>query len=357
MDKPNDPMTVQPSSTLLVRTLKGEVSARPPFWLMRQAGRHLPEYRRLRERERNFLKFCYNPDLAIEATLQPVERYRTDAAILFSDILVIPDSLGRRVAFEEKIGPVLEPIRRRADIPVYDKDRLLDHLAPVFETVKGLTKALPPEVALIGFAGAPWTVAVYMVEGQGGTDHGAIRRWSYEAPDEFSALMAVLTEATADYLIRQIDAGANVIQLFDTWSGILPEGPYRRWVIEPTAVIVRRLKQAHPDVPIIGFPRGSGALYQAYVEATGVDGVGIDSTVQLDWARQTLQSRVAVQGNLDNLLLVVGGEAMDREIDRIVATLGSGPFVFNLGHGILPQTPPDHVERLAERIHALGADR
>ena len=357
MDKPTDPMILQPSSTLLVRALKGEVSKRPPFWLMRQAGRHLPEYRRLRERERNFLKFCYNPDLAIEATLQPVERYRTDAAILFSDILVIPDGLGRKVAFEEKIGPVLEPIRRPAEIPIYDKDRLLDHLAPVFKTVKSLRQALSPEVALIGFAGAPWTVAVYMVEGRGGTDHGTIRRWSYEAPDDFAALMTVLTEATADYLIRQIDAGADVVQLFDTWSGILPEEPYRRWVIEPTAAIVRRLKQIHPDVPVIGFPRGSGALYRAYVEATGVDGIGIDSAVPLDWARETLQSRVAVQGNLDNLLLAVGGEAMDREIDRIVATLGGGPFVFNLGHGILPQTPPDHVERLAARIHALGSNR
>lgn len=335
---------------LLLRSLRSETTARPPFWLMRQAGRHLPEYRQLRVREPDFLKFCYSPPLAIEAALQPVRRYGCDGAILFSDILVVPDALGRKVRFEEKIGPVLEPIRGADDLPRYDRRGLLSHLAPVFEVVAGLRRALPAETALIGFAGGPWTVAVYMVEGRGGTDHGAIKRWAYEAPGEFGRLIGLLTEATADYLIAQVEAGAEAVQIFDSWAGILSEDQYRRWVIAPTAAIVARLRAVAPAVPVIGFPRASGILFQAYAEETGVNAVSIDSAVPLAWARDVLQKRVAVQGNLDNQLLAVGGPPMEAEIARILETLGKGPLVFNLGHGILPATPPENVDRLAEMV-------
>ncbi len=342
------------STTLkpLLRVLAGETISPPPVWLMRQAGRHLAAYRDLRKTEPNFLRFCYTPELAVEATLQPVRRYATDAAILFSDILVIPDALGQKVAFEEKIGPVLAPIQSAAEIPSLDSDCLIKHLAPVFETVRLLRASLPDNVALIGFAGAPWTVATYMVEGRGGTDHGTIRRWAYQDEEGFSRLIGLLVDATTRYLIAQVAAGAEVIQLFDTWAGVLPEVQYWRWVIEPTAEIVRRLKDACPGIPVIGFPRGSGALYPTYVANTGVDAVGIDTNVPLQWARDNLQTGKAVQGNLDNQLLIAGGPAMDAEIDRIKAVLGSGPFIFNLGHGVLPPTPPEHVERLIERVRS-----
>jgi len=342
-----------PSKPLL-RVLAGEVVSPPPVWLMRQAGRHLAAYRDLRKTEPNFLRFCYTPELAVEATLQPVQRYATDAAILFSDILVIPDALGQKVAFEEKIGPVLAPIQSSAEIPALDPDRLIKHLAPVFETVRLLRAALPAEVALIGFAGAPWTVATYMVEGRGGTDHGTIRRWAYQDADGFSRLIGLLVDATTQYLIGQVMAGAEVIQLFDTWAGVLSETQYQRWIIEPTAEIVGRLKKACPGIPVIGFPRGSGALYSTYVAQIGVDAVGIDTNVPLEWARDNLQTTKAVQGNLDNRLLIAGGPAMDAEIDRIKAILGGGPFIFNLGHGVLPPTPPEHVERLIERVRSSG---
>ena len=345
-------MTKLTTSKPLLRVLAGETVSPPPVWLMRQAGRHLADYRDLRKAEPNFLRFCYTPELAVEATLQPVRRYATDAAILFSDILVIPDALGQKVAFEEKIGPVLVPIQSAAEIPTLDPDRLISHLAPVFETVRLLRAALPAEVALIGFAGAPWTVATYMVEGRGGTDHGTIRRWAYQDVEGFSRLIGLLVDATTQYLIQQVMAGAEVIQLFDTWAGVLPETQYRRWVIKPTAEIVRRLKEACPGIPVIGFPRGSGALFPAYVAETGVDAVGIDNNVPLEWARDNLQSVKAVQGNLDNQLLIAGGPAMDAEIDRIKAMLGGGPFIFNLGHGVLPPTPPEHVERLIKRVRS-----
>jgi uroporphyrinogen decarboxylase len=335
---------------LLLQALSGETNRRPPFWLMRQAGRHLPEYRKLRAEQPNFLKFCYTPALAVEAALQPVRRYATDGAILFSDILVIPDALGRKVAFQEKIGPVLEPIRSAEELPGYNRNRLLAHLAPVFETVETLHRTLPKETALIGFAGAPWTVAVYMVEGRGGTDHGAIRHWAESDPEGFGKLMDLLTQATSDYLIEQVKSGAEVVQLFDTWAGLLAGEPFRRWVVQPTAAIVRKLRSAYPNIPIIGFPRGSGERFETYVHDTGVNAVGIDSDVALDWARDRLQTKVCVQGNLDNKLLVQGGAAMDEAMEKILAILGKGPFVFNLGHGILPETPPEHVVRLAERV-------
>ena len=337
--------------------LAGHSAVRPPFWLMRQAGRYLPEYRQTRAQAGSFLDLCYNPELACEVTLQPLRRYGMDAAILFSDILVIPDALGRTVRFVEGTGPVLDPVRCRADVPRFSPDALDERLSPVFESVRLLKQALAPEVALIGFAGAPWTVALYMVEGGGGGQNETVRSMAYAAPDDFGALIQVLVEATVHYLGRQIESGAEALQLFDTWAGVLSEEQFRRWVVAPTAEIVRRLRERHPDVPIVGFPRGAGALYREYIDATGIDGVGLDAGVPLAWARDTLQPHALVQGNLDNLLLVAGGDALDREIDRIVETLRSGPFVFNLGHGVLPQTPPEHVARLADRVRGKAGAR
>jgi uroporphyrinogen decarboxylase len=317
---------------------------------MRQAGRYLPEYREVRSQAPNFLDFCYTPDLAVEATLQPLRRYQPDAAILFCDILVIPDALGQQVAFVEGEGPVLEPVRSVVDLDDFDVERIDDHLAPVFETVKRLTREIPAETALIGFAGSPWTVAVYMVEGRGGTDGSVIRKWAGDAPEEFSRLIDILVDATSRYLSRQVEHGAEILQLFDSWSGILNQEEFDRWVIEPTREIVARLNHAFPDIPVIGFPRNSGPFYEDYVKQTGVSGVSMDQTVDLAWAAKILQPCCTVQGNLDNEILLAGGEALDRDVTRILETLSPGPFIFNLGHGVLPPTPPEHVGRVAELV-------
>ncbi|MCZ6745254.1 MAG: uroporphyrinogen decarboxylase [Alphaproteobacteria bacterium] len=335
---------------LLLRALQGEVSTRPPFWLMRQAGRYLPEYRRVRERAEDFLRFCYTPDLAVEVTLQPWHRYGMDGVILFSDILVVPDALGQAVRFAEGQGPVLEPVRSVGDISRLSLDRLCGHLAPVFETIRRLSREISGDAALIGFAGAPWTLAVYMVEGHGGTDCGRARTWAYNAPVEFQGLIDLLVDATTTYLIEQVKNGVEVVQIFDSWAGVLSESQFRQWVIAPTTEIVGRFRAACPGVPVIGFPRGAGVLYKDYVEQTGVDGVSVDSTVPVQWAREALQGICTVQGNLDNQALVAGGQALDRETARILGTLAGGPFIFNLGHGILPETPPEHVARLAELV-------
>jgi uroporphyrinogen decarboxylase len=326
---------------------------RPPFWLMRQAGRYLPEYRALREDTRDFLAFCYTPELTTEAALQPLRRYGMDAAILFSDILVIPHALGRTVAFVEGVGPRLDPLRSMADVERLRPGQLEERLVPVYTAVRHLKAALPEAVALIGFAGAPWTLAVYMVEGRGGGEADATRWWAYRDPAGFSTLIALLIDAVVRHLGRQIENGADAVQLFDSWAGLLPESEFRRWVIEPTAEIVRRLKAAHPDVPVIGFPRGAGALYEAYVAGTGIDGVGLDAGVPLEYAAKALQPRALVQGNLDNLAVVAGGAAMEREVARILKTLSEGRFVFNLGHGVLPQTPPEHVAALAAMVRGF----
>jgi len=334
----------------LLQAFDGHPSERPPFWYMRQAGRYLPEYRRIRNEAADFLTFCYTPKLCVEAALQPLRRYHMDAAILFSDILVVPDALGCRVAFVEGQGPLLEPVRTAAEVAALSVERLEDHLQPVFEAVRLLAQAIPAETALIGFAGAPWTVAVYMVEGRGGTDCETARSWGYKNPDTFGDLIDLLVEATVVHLRRQIENGAEVVQLFDSWAGVLAESQFRSWVIRPTAEIVRRLKADYPEIRIIGFPRSAGARYLEYVEETGVDGVSIDATVPLSWATRNLQERCLVQGNLDNQALVVGGDVVEEETIRIVETLADGPFIFNLGHGILPQTPPDNVARVSELI-------
>lgn len=342
-------MTSKPTKRFL-QALAGETLTPPPFWLMRQAGRYLPEYRQTRAQAGSFLDLCYNPELAVEVTLQPLRRYGFDAAILFSDILVVPDALRQQVAFREGEGPVLTPIRSAGDLDGLDISGLHDHLAPVYATVKGLSAAIPKETALIGFSGAPWTVATYMIEGGGSKDFNQAKRMMWGQPELFARLMELLIEATGQYLIRQIDNGAEAIQIFDTWAGALPETEFRAWVIEPARRLVERIHSERPGVPVIGFPRGAGMLYEAYVRETGVDGVSLDSSVPLDWAAEKLQPLCTVQGNLDPILVVAGGEALDAGIDRVLKKLGKGPFIFNLGHGIIPPTPPENVARLAERV-------
>ena len=335
-----------------LQALKGVPSTPPPVWLMRQAGRYLPEYKELRTKAKNFLDFCYTSEMAVEATLQPLRRYNLDAAILFCDILVIPDALGQSVAFKKGEGPVLEPIQNVEGLSKLEVDKVLDHLAPVFQTVSTLSQEIPESTALIGFAGAPWTVAVYMVEGRGGTDCGTARRWAYEDPNGFGQLIDILVEATSIYLNQQILNGAEAIQLFDSWAGVLSESQFRRWVIEPTIKIVQNIRKENPDVPIIGFPRHAGVLYETYVRETGVDGVSLDSGVPLDWVKNTLQPICTVQGNLDNQVLMAGGPALEIETNEILEKLSDGPFIFNLGHGVLQWTSPDHVEALINQIRA-----
>ncbi len=318
---------------------------------MRQAGRYLPEYRKVRSQAGSFLNLCYSPDLATEVTLQPIRRFGFDASILFSDILVIPDALGQKVEFRENIGPVLSPrIRSADDLDRLRTDEAADRLEPVYQTVRNLAAALPSNVTLIGFAGAPWTVATYMVGGEGSRDQAETRLWAYAEPQAFERLINLLVETTAAYLIRQVEAGAEVLQLFDTWAGSLPEREFERWCIAPIAEIVKRVRARYPAVPIIGFPRGAGQRYAEFAQRTGVNAVSIDVTVPLHFAKTEIQPGCTVQGNLDPLLLVSGGKAMTGEVDRILHSLGEGPFIFNLGHGIVPQTPIDHVAALVEQV-------
>ncbi len=329
-----------------LRVLAGETMRPPPLWLMRQAGRYLPEYRRIRERAVDFLALCYTPELAAEITLQPVRRYGLDAAIVFADILVVADALGQPLTYCEGEGPVLEPIASVDDIERLRRGKRLDRLTPVYETLRRVARELAPEVALIGFAGAPWTVATYMVEGRSSRDFARVKAWAYGDPDGFQTLIDLLVDVTTEYLVEQVRAGAEAVQIFDTWAGVLPETAFERWCIDPVAEIVARLRRACPGLPIIGFPRGAGPLYARYAERVGVDGLSVDTTLPPSWAARELQGRCAVQGNLDPAVLVAGGATLRREAERILAALGEGPFVFNLGHGVLPTTAPEHVAEL-----------
>jgi uroporphyrinogen decarboxylase len=335
-----------------IEVLKGKRLTPPPWWLMRQAGRYLPEYRELRNRAKDFLDFCYRPELAVEATLQPIRRFGMDAAILFSDILVIPDALGQQLEFREGEGPVLEPLASGRDFARLKPENLHRRLTPVYEALRRLTKEIPADVALIGFAGAPWTVAVYMVEGQGGSERKKIRDWFRRQPAEGETLLALLADATFEYLSRQIASGAEAVQLFDSWAGGLDDDEFRRYVIAPTKRIVARLKERHPGVPVIGFPREAGARYPEYALETGVDAVGLDGTIEPSWAVKEIEACAALQGNLDNRVLVAGGERLADEARRILEGFRARPHVFNLGHGVLPETPPAHVAELAQTIRA-----
>jgi uroporphyrinogen decarboxylase len=340
------------SAKPFLKALSGQATSPPPIWLMRQAGRYLAEYRAIREKAGGFLDLCYSPALAEEVTLQPIRRFGFDAAILFSDILVIPHALGREVRFEAGEGPRLEPIDSGATIASIERKDVRGPLAPVFETVSRLKASLPSETALIGFAGSPWTVATYMIAGRGTPDQAPARLFAFRDPEGFQGLMDLLVSSTTDYLLAQIKAGAEVLQLFDSWAGALDEGGFACWSIAPTAEIVRRLKAVHPEVPIIGFPRGAGTRLIEYIEGTGVDAVSLDQGVSLTFAAERVQPLVPVQGNLDPLALVTGGKALEAAVERILASLSGKPFVFNLGHGIVPQTPPDHVAELVRLVRA-----
>jgi uroporphyrinogen decarboxylase len=332
----------------LLQVLKGEAVSPPPVWLMRQAGRYLPEYRALRANAKDFVAFCLNPELAVEVTMQPVRRYNLDAAILFADILLVPHALGQKLWFAEGEGPRLEPIRDAAGIAGLRYDAA--KLAPVMETIKGVRAVLPDDAALIGFAGAPWTVAIYMIEGRGGTDHETIRALAWREPETFARLMDTLVDATSNYLIAQADAGAEALQLFESWAGTVPAGLFERAVLAPTARIVHAVKAKHPHLPIIGFPRGAGSWLKRYAEVTGVDGIGVDQMT--DIAALDLPANVARQGNLDPILLLQGGDAMRAEAKRLVAAIHGKPFIFNLGHGVMQPTPPEHVAELVAAIRA-----
>ena len=333
-----------------LKPFSGEAINPPPVWLMRQAGRYLPEYRATRKEAGSFLDLCYNPSLAAEVTLQPIRRYGFDASILFSDILVVPDALGQRVTFAEGEGPRLDPIREVAGLARLSLTNTGEKFGRVCETVSRLRQDLPRETTLIGFCGAPWTVATYMVEGRGSTDQGEARGWAYRDPAGFAQLIDILTEASIVYLTEQIKAGTDVIQIFDSWAGSLAENQFQQWVVLPTARIVNALKSAYPHVPVIGFPRGAASQLAHFVEGTNVDGVSCDTSCPLGVMQMVAARGVVAQGNLDPLLLVAGGEALDRRVDEILDAMHGRRFVFNLGHGIVPETAPEHVAQLVERV-------
>jgi uroporphyrinogen decarboxylase len=330
--------------------LDGKRCAIPPVWMMRQAGRYLPEYRELREQAGSFMKLCFTPELAAEITLQPIRRFQFDAAILFSDILVIPHALGQTVRFEAGEGPRLDPIANEKAIDSLPK--LVDQsiLAPIYQTVRQVRPQLNDKTAFIGFCGAPWTVATYMIAGQGTSDQAPARIFAYEQPKAFARLVDRLVENSVTYLEKQFEAGVDAVQLFDTWAGVLPPDEFARWCIEPAARIVNELRRKVPNARVIGFPRGAGHLLGDYVDRVPVNAVSIDWTADRKFIRERVQSQVAVQGNLDPLALLAGGDALDRAVDAIMADFKDGRFIFNLGHGILPPTPITHVERMLKRV-------
>jgi uroporphyrinogen decarboxylase len=334
----------------LLQVLEGKREAIPPIWLMRQAGRYLPEYRTTREKAGGFLDLCFNPIRAAEVTMQPIRRFGFDAAILFSDILVVALALGRKVEFLAGEGPKLDPLSDADGLSGMREVADRDVLAPIYETVRQVKTLLDDKTALIGFCGAPWTVATYIVAGQATPDQAPARLFAHRDPESFSRLIDRLVDASIEYLVGQFQAGADCVQIFDTWAGVLGPEQFDRWCIVPTQKIVEGVRRHVPRAKIIGFPRGAGAMALPYVEMTGVSAIGIDWTFERSIARDALQSRVPVQGNVDPLALLAGGTALDREVDDVMRHLGDGPLIFNLGHGILPDTPIAHVERMLKRV-------
>ncbi|MGY5809377.1 uroporphyrinogen decarboxylase [Rhizobium sp. LEGMi198b] len=332
----------------IMRVLSGETLTPPPLWLMRQAGRYLPEYRETRAKAGSFLELCYTPEHAVEVTLQPIRRYGFDAAILFSDILVIPDALKRNVRFTEGHGPEMDPIDE-AGIAALKTDGVIDHLAPVMETVRRLRSELPEETTLLGFCGAPWTVATYMIAGHGTPDQAPARLFAYRHPKAFEHLLMLLADISADYLVAQIDAGADAVQIFDSWAGVLGETEFEAFAIKPVARMIASVKARRPQARIIAFAKGAGYLLKTYRQKTGADAIGLDWSVPLSFARE-LQQEGPVQGNLDPMRVVAGGKALSDGIDDILQHLGHGPLIFNLGHGITPQADPSDVAALVERV-------
>lgn len=335
-----------------MEVLRGQRQSVPPVWMMRQAGRYLPEYRELRAKAGSFLDLCFTPDYAAEVTLQPIRRFKFDAAIIFSDILVIPHALGRSVRFEAGEGPRLDPLDTPDLIATLAAQADDAKLAPVYEALRRVRRELDPSIALIGFCGAPWTVATYMVAGRGTPDQAPARLLAYRHPEAFARIIDVLVEASIGYLVKQLAAGANALQIFDTWAGVLPPREFQRWSVEPTRRIVEGVRKVVPDAKIIGFPRGAGAQLPSYVAQTGVDAVSIDWTAEPQLIRDHVQNRVAVQGNLDPLALIAGGDTLDRAVDDVLASYADGRLIFNLGHGITPETPIAHVEQMLRRVRA-----
>ena len=336
------------SQKSLLAALRGVRQERPPLWLMRQAGRYLPEYRALRETKGGFLELCYDPEAAAEVTLQPIRRFGFDGSILFSDILIVPHALGQKLWFEAGEGPRLAP--PLVDSALAALEAAPERLDPLYATVARGAASLPADTTFLGFAGSPWTVATYMVAGQGSKDQAAARRLAFGDPATFQAIIDAIVDVTVIYLSGQIEHGVEAVQLFDSWAGSLSPAQFERWVIAPNAEIVRRLKAIHPDTPIIGFPKGAGGKLRAYADETGVDAIGLDETVDPDWADRVLPQHLPVQGNLDPLALVAGGAALDAAIDRILAAFPARAHIFNLGHGIVPDTPIAHVEHLIKRV-------
>ena len=329
---------------LLLDTLRGKSGPRPPVWLMRQAGRYLPEYRALRAEKGGFLELVHDSEAAAEITLQPIRRFGFDGAILVSDILVIPHALGQDLAFLEGEGPHLSP--PLVDAALGSLEAVPERLAPIYRTVRLVREQLGTDTTLLGFAGSPWTVATYMIAGQGSRDQHAARVMAYRDPGALEAIVAAIVAASVEYLSGQIEAGAEAVQLFDSWAGSLAPAEFERWVIAPNAAIVAALKARHPHVPVIGFPKGAGEKLPAYARESGVDAVGVDETVDPLWAARELPAAMPVQGNLDPLLLLAGGPALDAAARRILDAFAGRPHVFNLGHGIDKETPIPHVERL-----------
>ncbi len=337
------------SGKRLISVLEGKTESPPPVWLMRQAGRYLPEYRELRAKAGSFWTMCNDPQMAAEITLQPIRRFGFDAAIIFSDILTVPFALGRTVTFEENIGPRLDAVD---DLDSLERDPEVwrSKLTPAYETLARVRAELPPETALLGFAGAPWTLATYMAAGRGGDEQKAAKLWGYRRPESFDALLNLLGDCVAEHLIAQIDVGADAVQIFDSWAGGLPADAFARWVVAPTKRIVDKVRVAKPDAKIIGFPRATTLRgYESFARETGVNGISVDTSAPSDWMAKL---SVPVQGNLDPLLLVTGGAALDRAVDDLVHALHDKPFIFNLGHGVLQETPPEHVAALVARLRS-----
>jgi uroporphyrinogen decarboxylase len=332
----------------LLAALHGELRDVPPIWLMRQAGRYLPEYRELRAQKDGFVELATDSEAACEITLQPVRRFGMDGAILFSDILMVPWALGQRLWFETGEGPRLAP--RLVDTALSELQAAPERLGPIYETVRRVVAQLSPETTMLGFAGSPWTVATYMVDGRGSRDQSETRRLAYRDPQAFQAIIDAIEAMTIDYLSKQIEAGAEAVQLFDSWSGSLAPSEFERWVIAPTARITAALAERHPTTPVIGFPKGAGAKLAAYARETGVNAVGLDETVDPVWANSVLPEGLPVQGNLDPLALLTGGEVMTSAARHILAAFPDRPHIFNLGHGILPDTPIAHVEQLLKLV-------
>ncbi|MBA3676085.1 MAG: uroporphyrinogen decarboxylase [Sphingosinicella sp.] len=339
-------MPIKPKPLLTV--LNGGKADILPVWLMRQAGRYLPEYRELRARKGGFLDLVYDADAAAEVTLQPIRRFGFDGAILFSDILIVPHALGQDLRFEVAEGPRLSPPLIDASLKALEA--VPQRLEAVYRTVEKVARALAPETAFLGFAGSPWTVATYMVAGQGSREQAEARRMAYRDPPAFAAIIDALSAMTVDYLSGQVNAGVEAVQLFDSWSGSLSPDQFEKWVIAPTARIVADFKSRHPEIPVIGFPKGAGGKLPAYARETGVDAIGLDETVDPRWAAAMLPPGLPVQGNLDPLALIAGGETLEKAIDTIISAFEGRPHIFNLGHGILQDTPIEHVEQLVKRV-------